>query len=106
MIRLVSELCDSYPDAQRLYPKLLTNQIMLLKFVFRASVTLMYLLGISFQLTVGNRPLDSVVVFTKGEGGYFCHKIPYLYRTCNGTLLALAEGRGRDGRASCDDFAV
>jgi hypothetical protein len=72
----------------------------------RLLLTVIYFLGVSFHLTVGNRPLDSVVVFAKGEGGYFCHKIPYLYRTSSGTLLALAEGRGRDGRASCDDFAV
>ncbi len=52
------------------------------------------------------RPVDAITVFSQGEGGYYCHKIPYLYRTNQGTLLAFAEGRGRDGRASCDDFAV
>ena len=45
-------------------------------------------------------------VFVKGEGGYYCHKIPYLYRTTNNVLIALAEGRGKDGRESCDDFSV
>mmetsp|Transcript_8571 Transcript_8571/g.12794 ORF Transcript_8571/g.12794 Transcript_8571/m.12794 type:complete len:374 (+) Transcript_8571:32-1153(+) len=50
-------------------------------------------------------PADSVLVFNKGEGGYYCHKIPYLYRTYHGTLIALAEGRGKYGRDACDDFA-
>jgi hypothetical protein len=51
-------------------------------------------------------PPDAVKVFVKGEAGYYCHKIPYLYRTMNNVLIALAEGRGKDGRSSCDDFSV
>jgi hypothetical protein len=51
-------------------------------------------------------PRDSVLVFGKGEGGYYCHKIPYLLRTKNNVLIALAEGRGKDGRTTCDDFSV
>lgn len=51
-------------------------------------------------------PSDAVKVFVKGEGGYYCHKIPYLYRTINGVFIALAEGRGKDGREACDDFSV
>lgn len=54
----------------------------------------------------GLAPNNSVVVFTRGEGGYFCHKIPYMLRTLAGTLLALAEGRGKNGRSACDDFSV
>jgi hypothetical protein len=62
---------------------------------------------IAFILVIeGKRPLTSTVVFSKGEGNYYCHKIPYLYRTISGSLIALAEGRGKDGRASCDDFSV
>lgn len=62
-----------------------------------------------YALLVGVKataPSDSVVVFAKGEGGYYCHKIPYLLRTQANTLIALAEGRGRDGRSACDDFSV
>ncbi len=51
-------------------------------------------------------PVNSVVVFAKGEGGYYCHKIPYLLVTASNTLIAFAEARGKDGRASCDDFSV
>jgi hypothetical protein len=63
-----------------------------------------------FLLSVGliraERPDTSVVVFAKGEAGYYCHKIPYLFRTQSGSLIALAEGRGKDGRTTCDDFSV
>ena len=51
-------------------------------------------------------PPGAVVVFERGEGGYYCHKIPYLFRTSSNTLIALAEGRGKDGRTTCDDFSV
>jgi len=40
-------------------------------------------------------------VFSKGEAGHFCIKIPYLIQAANGTILALAEGR----RGSCSDYA-
>jgi hypothetical protein len=56
--------------------------------------------------TIKTSPTDAVTVFVKGEGGYYCHKIPYLYRTANNVLIALAEGRGKDGRDACDDFSV
>ena len=32
-------------------------------------------------------------------------KIPYLFRTQVGTLIAMSEARGKDGRNSCDDFS-
>lgn len=54
---------------------------------------------------VSTAPEDALVVFTRGEGGYYCHKIPYLLRTFSGILIALAEGRGSDGREACDDFS-
>lgn len=41
-------------------------------------------------------------VFSAGEDGYFCFRIPALLFTGPGTLLAFAEGRGRDSK-SCDD---
>ena len=51
-------------------------------------------------------PTDAVTVFQRGEGGYYCQKIPYLLLTSSGALIAFAEGRGRNGRSACDDFAV
>ncbi|GMH92294.1 hypothetical protein TL16_g12303 [Triparma laevis f. inornata] len=35
-------------------------------------------------------------VFTSGEGGWECYKIPTLFTTSSGTLLAIAEARGGD----------
>jgi sialidase-1 len=46
-------------------------------------------------------PYHEVDVFTIGEAGYFCIKIPYIFTTFNGTMLALGEGR----KTSCSDFA-
>eukprot|EP01031_Cornospumella_fuschlensis_P025205 gene25205-30446_t len=69
---------------------------------------MLFLGGFLFSLLIiahAVAPDGSVVVFTKGEGGYYCHKIPYLFSTLNGTLIALAEGRGRNGREACDDFS-
>lgn len=51
-------------------------------------------------------PLDSTLVFSKGEGDYYCQKIPYLLTTAAGALIAFAEGRGRYNGTSCDDFKV
>jgi hypothetical protein len=34
-------------------------------------------------------PENAILVFDKGEGGYFCHKIPYLFHTKAHTLIAL-----------------
>ena len=39
-------------------------------------------------------------VFTRGEGGYFCIKIPTLIALASGTLIAFGEGR----KHSCSDF--
>ena len=41
-----------------------------------------------------------VIVFRRGEGGYYCIKIPSLVTTAKGTLLALGEGR----MFSCSDL--
>ena len=46
-------------------------------------------------------PLQKVTVFTKGEAGYHCFRIPALVVTPKGTVLAFAEGR----RDSCRDDA-
>ena len=66
-------------------------------------ISLIFLIQNSFVEAVA--PKDSVKVFVKGEGGYYCHKIPYLFRTKSNVLLAFAEGRGANGRSACDDFA-
>lgn len=50
----------------------------------------------------GATRLPSIPVFGIGEAGYFCIKIPYLFVTRNGTLLAFAEARYQ----SCSDFAA
>lgn len=62
-------------------------------------------LFVAGKLSLGKAPEDAVLVFEKGEGGYFCLKIPYLYRTSKGTLIAMSEARGKDGRNSCDDWS-
>ena len=46
-------------------------------------------------------PLQKITVFTKGEAGYHCFRIPALVMTPGGTTLAFAEGR----RDSCRDDA-
>jgi hypothetical protein len=43
---------------------------------------------------------EETVVFRRGEGGYYCIKIPSLVATANGTLIAFGEGR----MFSCSDF--
>ena len=45
--------------------------------------------------------LPLVDVFSFGEGGYYCMKIPYLFTTQSGTLLAFAEAR----HVTCYDWA-
>jgi len=55
------------------------------------------------SLSAAAAELTPVVVFVKGEAGYYCHKIPYLFLTAGNTLLAFAEARGKGG-SSCDDF--
>lgn len=58
-----------------------------------------------FVNVLSSPPTDSILVFQQGEGGYYCHKIPYIIRTSSNVLIALAEGRGKNGRDACDDFA-
>ena len=60
---------------------------------------------ILLTICIAKAPLDSTIVFAKGEGGYYCHKIPYLLTTSDNTLIAFAEARGKDGREACDDFS-
>lgn len=43
---------------------------------------------------------EETVVFSRGEGGYYCIKIPSLITTAKGTLIAFGEGR----MFSCSDF--
>lgn len=65
------------------------------------------LLLIAFVLCVSSSIIaeaenQRVDVFIIGEGGYYCIKIPYLFNTMKGTLLALGEAR----YLSCSDFAA
>ena len=46
-------------------------------------------------------PAGAAVVFSRGDGGYSCVKIPSVTRLAGGALLALGEGR----RGSCADDA-
>ena len=71
----------------------------------RIVVNIVIFCGLLYVQCLGEAPKDASVVFEKGEGGYFCLKIPYLYRTSQGTLIAMSEARGKDGRNSCDDWS-
>ena len=42
---------------------------------------------------------EDIVVFKKGESGYFCFRIPAVLTTSKGTLIAFAEAR----MVNCDD---
>lgn len=72
------------------------------KYILTVLVAVLVLLGGGYC----KAPPDAVTVFQRGEGGYYCQKIPYLLLTSSGALIAFAEGRGRSGRSACDDFAV
>ena len=48
-----------------------------------------------------NVSYNTSIVYSSGESGYACIKIPVLLRTFNNTLLAIAEAR----KNSCSDFA-
>ena len=61
------------------------------------SLTLLLLATVACVATAAPR-FAEVNVFNIGEAGYFCIKIPYLFTTANGTVLALAEAR----LGSCD----
>ena len=44
-------------------------------------------------LLAGSRALSSTNLFTSGQNGYNTYRIPALYETTNGVLLAFCEGR-------------
>ena len=46
--------------------------------------------------------INQTLVFSAGEAGYYCFRIPALLFTGRGTLLAFAEGRGQQS-GSCAD---
>jgi sialidase-1 len=64
-----------------------------------------FLFILSCSTIIASAPAGSIVVFERGEGGYYCHKIPYIQQTTSGALLAFAEARGAYGRESCDDYS-
>ena len=68
-------------------------------------ISIFILICVLIAQTCAIAPLDSSLVFIHGEGGYYCHKIPYLLRTMSNVLIAFAEGRGKYGRTACDDYA-
>ena len=51
-------------------------------------------------------PATNVTVFAKGEAGYYCIKIPTLFATKGGQLLAFAEARGKLGPYGCADWSA
>jgi sialidase-1 len=59
-------------------------------------LSILLILFINIKLSFEN---DSIV-FTRGEGGYFCIKIPSILTTSKGTLLAFGEAR----MFSCSDY--
>jgi sialidase-1 len=71
------------------------NSILLSSFVLAALVSV---LASPSAAEPGLYP--EVNVFHFGEGGYWCIKIPYLFTTFNGSLLAFGEAR----RWDCSDF--
>jgi sialidase-1 len=54
------------------------------------------------MVSTSTNGLSLTDVFNFGEGGYYCMKIPYLFTTSAGTLLAFAEAR----YVTCDDWAA
>lgn len=52
---------------------------------------------LSVQATPATEPFfHEQVLYSRGEDGYFCFRIPAIVRSVNGTLLAFAEGRVSD----------
>lgn len=56
----------------------------------------------SFPSSRSPNNITQTKVYTAGEDGYYCFRIPALLFTAKGTLLAFAEGRGRTTNV-CDD---
>lgn len=73
-------------------------------FLLSVIIAATFLLKISFASSSVSASSASsrVDVFVRGEGPYYCIKIPYLFSTQKGTLIALAEARYN----SCSDFTA
>ena len=83
----------------------MSTSLLLLSLIL-AQETVQMVIGHSFP--VHHTDLDTsldpnqTVVFKKGELDYFCFRIPVLHFTTKNTLLAFAEGRGKN-TGSCSD---
>lgn len=103
MVRVNSCLCYHYPDP--LHARTFTYIQATFGNTFSPfwSLMLCTIVIVRPSSNMSSLPLSvsqQSIVFQRGEGGYYCIKIPSLLKTSNGTLVAFGEGR----MFSCSDF--